>query len=88
MVFFDWEKQLELNNKGYHFSECTDTQYSVRTGGFLNKDFSCKGAAQQRGSTLASNPAPPCLILAAPKNLSLDVAEIYLRHYSEEWTEA
>ena len=35
------------------------------------------GDREHRGSICASHPAAPGLILGVPKNLSLDVAEIY-----------
>ena len=39
--------------------------------------FSFMGAAQRRGSILASYPAALGLIFTVPNNFSLDVAEIY-----------
>ena len=41
-----------------------------------------------RGSTEVAYLHPTGLILGIPKNLSLDVAEIYWRHCLEQWTEA
>ena len=39
-------------------------------------------------SILASHPAPLGTILSIPKNFSLDVDEIYWRHFLEKWPEA
>ena len=39
-------------------------------------------------SILAKFPAFRCSILRVLKNFSLDVAEIYRRHWLEQWTEA
>ena len=46
------------------------------------------GAAKHRGCIPVSHPAAPGLILGMPKNISLDIAEIYCQHYLEQWKDA
>ena len=45
------------------------------------------GAAKHRGGIFTSHPAAQRSILGVSKSFSLDVAEIYRRQCSEEWTE-
>ena len=44
--------------------------------------------AQHRGSILAPHPAALGSILGIPEKFSTYVAEIYLQHCLEQWTEA
>ena len=67
---FSCTNQLQANS---NLSISFQTNYEVTVG----QIFLGWGAANHRGSGLASNPAAPGSILGIPKNFSLDVAEIY-----------
>ena len=43
----------------------------------IDEDMVISGAAQQKGSILASDPVAPGSILGIPKNFSLAIAKIY-----------